>query len=87
MSSQSMQLVRAIADIAIAIEFTDENLINPDVAIEMQESIAGTLQSLDEVNRKDIADIFESISTHYNGEIEKYVRSLPVNYGIKSGDK
>jgi hypothetical protein len=87
MSSQSIQLVRAIADIAIALEFTDENLINPDVAIEMQESISGTLQSLDEVNRKEIADIFESISTHYNGEIEKYVRSLPINYGIKSGDK
>ena len=83
MSSQSIQLVKAIADIAIALEFTDENLINPDVAIEMQESIAGTLQSLDEFNRKDIADIFESISTHYNGEIEKYVRSLPTNYGIK----
>lgn len=49
----------------------------------MQESIAGTLQSLDEVNRKDIADVFESISTHYNGEIANYVRSLPANYGIK----
>lgn len=83
MSSQSIQLVKAIADIAIALEFTDENLINPDVAIEMQESIAGTLQSLDEVNRKDIADIFESISALYNEEIEKYVRSLPANYGIK----
>ncbi|MEG3126733.1 hypothetical protein SC171_16975 [Pantoea cypripedii] len=83
MSSQSIQLVKAIADIAIALEFTDENLINPDVAIEMQESIAGTLQSLDEVNRRDIADIFESISTRYNGEIEIYVRSLPTNYGIK----
>ncbi|WPU24619.1 hypothetical protein RI049_07700 [Cedecea neteri] len=67
MSSQSIQLVKAIADIAIALEFTGENLINPDVAIEMQESIAGTLQSLDEINRKDIADIFENISTHYNG--------------------
>ncbi|WP_354692015.1 hypothetical protein [Phytobacter sp. RSE-02] len=83
MSSQSIQLVKAIADIAIALEFTDENLINPDVVIEMQESIAGTLQSLDEVNRKDIAEAFESISTHYNGEIANYVRSLPANYGIK----
>ena len=34
MSSQSIQLVKAIADIAITLEFTDENLINPDVAIE-----------------------------------------------------
>ncbi len=83
MSSQSIQLVKVIADIAIALEFTDENLINPDVAIEMQESIAGTLQSLDEVNRKYIADVFESIATYYNGEIADYVRSLPANYGIK----
>lgn len=83
MSSQSIQLVKVIADIAIALEFTEETLINPDVAIEMQESIAGTLQSLDEVNRKDIADVFESISALYNGEIADYVRSLPDNYGIK----
>lgn len=43
MSSQSTQLVKAIVDIAIVLEFTDETLINPDVAIELQESIAGTL--------------------------------------------
>lgn len=83
MSSQSIKLVKVIADIAIALEFTEETLINPDVAIEMQESIAGTLQSLDEVNRKDLADVFESISALYNGEIADYVRSLPDNYGIK----
>ncbi|WP_312663553.1 hypothetical protein [Pantoea sp. CTOTU49201] len=83
MSSQSIQLVKVIADIAIALEFTAETLINPDVAIEIQESIAGTLQSLDEDNRKDIADVFESISALYNGEIADYVRSLPANYGIK----
>ncbi|HDX9182313.1 TPA: hypothetical protein RQO97_003095 [Klebsiella michiganensis] len=83
MSSQSIQLVKVIADIAIALEFTEETLINPDVAIEMQESIAGTLQSLDEVSRKDIADVFESISALYNGEVADYVRSIPANYGIK----
>ncbi len=33
MSSQSIQLVKAIADIAIALEFTNENLTHPDVAI------------------------------------------------------
>ncbi|WP_312227452.1 hypothetical protein [Pseudescherichia sp.] len=83
MPSQSIQLVKVIADIAIALEFTDESLINPDVAIEMQESIAGTLQSLDELNREDIADAFVRISAFYNGEVADYVRSLPTNYGIK----
>lgn len=83
MSSQSIQSVKVIADIAIALEFTEETLINPDVAIEMQESIAGTLQSLDEVNRKELTDIFESISAIYNGEIADFVRSLLANYGIK----
>lgn len=38
MSSQSRLLVKVIADIAL--EFTDGILINPDVAIELQESIA-----------------------------------------------
>jgi len=35
MSSQFRQLVKVIADIAIALEFTDETLLNPDVAIEL----------------------------------------------------
>ena len=83
MSSQSTRLVKVIADIAIALELTEETLINPDVAIEMQESIAGTLQSLDEADRKEVAGDFENISALYNEEIAEYVRSLPVNYGIK----
>ena len=83
MPLQSTQLVKIIADIAIALEFTDETLINPDIAIELQESIAGTLQSLDDVDREDIADAFVTISTLYNGDIADYVRSLPANYGIK----
>lgn len=83
MSSQSRQLVKIIADIAIALEFADEILINPDLAIELQESIAGTLQSLDDVEREDIAGAFVTISTLYNGDIADYVRSLPVNYCIK----
>lgn len=82
MPSQTIQLVKAIADIAIALEFTDETLINPDVAIELQESIAGTLQSLDNVDREDITEAFVTISTLYDGDIADYVRSLPDNYGI-----
>lgn len=82
MPSQTIQLVKAIADIAIALEFTDETLINPDVAIELQESIAGTLQSLDNVDREDITEAFLTISTLYNGDTADFVRSLPDNYGI-----
>lgn len=83
MSSQSRQLVKVIADIAIALEFTEESLINPDVAIELQESIAANLQSLDEAEMEDIAGEFICISALYNGEIADYVRSLPANYGIE----
>mgnify|MGYP001025914437 CR=1 FL=1 len=83
MSSQLTQLVRIIADIAIALEFTDETLINPDVAIEMQENIAVTLQYLDQADREEIAVAFENISILYEGEVADYIRSLPANYGIK----
>ncbi|VEB97658.1 Uncharacterised protein [Cedecea lapagei] len=83
MSSQTTSLVRVIADIAIALEFTDETLINPDVAIEIQEGIAATLQSLDETDREKIACVFENISVLYDGKIADYVSSLPADYGIK----
>lgn len=83
MSSQSRQLVKVIADIAIALEFTDETLLNPDVAIELQESIAANLQSFDEAEREDIAGEFIYISALYDGKIADYVRSLPANYGIE----
>jgi len=75
--------VKAIADIAIALEFTDETLIDTDVAIELQQGIAANLQFLDEAEREDIAGEFICIPALYNGEIADYVRSLPANYGIE----
>lgn len=83
MSSQSRQLVKVIADIAIALEFTDETLINPDVAIELQENIAANLQALDEAEKVYIAGEFISISDLYKGKIADYVRLLPANYCIE----
>ncbi|MGJ0191638.1 hypothetical protein ACR6A7_04750 [Pantoea sp. RRHST58] len=82
MSSQQIKLVRIIADIAIALEFTSEKLINPHVVVEMQESIAETLQSLDISDREQIASTFENIAVFYGGKLADYVRSLPVNYRI-----
>ncbi|MDI6636406.1 hypothetical protein [Pantoea dispersa] len=69
MSSQSRQLVKVIADIAIALEFTDETLIKPDVAIELQENIAANLQALDEAEKVYIAGEFISISDLYKGKL------------------
>lgn len=38
MTSKLQYLVKVISDIAISLEFTDEMLLNPNVAIDMQKS-------------------------------------------------
>lgn len=83
MASQISHLVKIVADIAIALEFTDEMLLNPDVAIEMQESIAGSLQSLEKIDQEEIASAFETISSLYPAELAEFVHALPASYGIK----
>lgn len=51
-SSINHNLVKAIADIAIFLEFTNEKLLDADASIEAMEQLAMELQLMDDEDRR-----------------------------------
>lgn len=80
--NNNIKLVKVIADLAVFLEFTNEDLLDPDLAVEALEQMASELQLMDVQDRNDLANIFRSISKEYTGDKSEYVRELPESLGI-----
>ena len=76
-------MVKCLIETMIFLEFTDEELLNPDVAVEMQERIASELNDLNH-NEKNILKnkIKEIVESYKDEKIKNYITSLPDNLGI-----
>lgn len=80
--NNNIKLVKVIADLAVFLEFTNEDLLDPDLAVEALEQMASELQLMDVQDRNDLANTFRSISKEYTGDKSEYVRELPESLGI-----
>lgn len=80
--NSNIKLVKVIADLAVFLEFTSEDLLDPDLAVEALEQIASELQLMNTQDRNDVANIFRNISTEYTDDIVEFVRELPESLGI-----
>jgi hypothetical protein len=76
-------LAKIVIDIAIFCEFTNDDLLNEDTAVEMLQQLAFRLKELDTVDKADITAQFERLSLDYPQEkIADFVRGLPESLGI-----
>jgi hypothetical protein len=77
-------LVRAIANIAVFLEFTSEDLLDPDAAVEAMEQLATELQLLDSTDRVSVAHQLKSLSAEYV-DIRKaeFLINLPGSLGLE----
>lgn len=80
--NNNIKLVKVIADLAVFLEFTNEDLLDPDLAVEALEQMASELQLMDGQDRNDLANTFRSISKEYTGDKSEYVRELPESLGV-----
>lgn len=80
--NSNIKLVKVIADLAVFLEFTNEELLDPDLAVEALEQIAAELQLMNEQDRDDLADMLRNISKEYTGDKGNYVRGLPESLGL-----
>lgn len=80
--SSEVKLAKVVADLAIFLEFTGEELLDPDSAVEAMEQIAVELQSLDDKERENLTGIFIELSNAYEGDKSVYVRGLPEFLGL-----
>jgi hypothetical protein len=76
------QVVRAIAEVAVFLEFSGEDAINPDAAVQMLEQLASTLQMMNQKNKSSLCSLFENIAVEFSGEQAGFVESLGETLGL-----
>ncbi|MGS0627508.1 MULTISPECIES: hypothetical protein [Photorhabdus] len=82
LKNSNIRLVKVIIDLAIFLEFTSEELLNPDSAIEIMEQMAAELQLLNDDEKQEVVMIFYDLSENYTGDTYEYVKGLPESLGL-----
>ncbi|WP_445375639.1 hypothetical protein ACSLVK_09060 [Photorhabdus tasmaniensis] len=80
--NSNIRLVKIIINLAIFLEFTSEELLNPDSAIETMEQMAAELQLLNGDEKQEVIRLFLDLSDNYTGEANEYVKGLPESLGL-----
>ena len=76
-------VVKVLADLAIFLEFTNEDLLNQDVAIEMMEQMAAELRLTNQEERLSLSKTFDEVSNEFTNSLHKdFVKNLCNSLGI-----
>lgn len=75
-------IVRAIVELAVFLEFSSENTIRPDAAIQALEQLASTLQRMSPETKASLCSEFEDIALGYSDEQAQFVESLGGALGL-----
>lgn len=76
-------VAKAIANVAIFLEFSSEEIINEDAAVEAMEQLAADLQATDKPTRNALSQALKEIACSYDGEFAEFVAALPEAFGIE----
>jgi hypothetical protein len=76
-------IARAIANIAIFLEFSSEDLLNEDASLQAMEQLAADLQQLDNGSRQGLLAGLDAIASSYQGEAHEFVKNLADALGIR----
>ncbi|MBS0502825.1 MAG: hypothetical protein JSS55_03285 [Proteobacteria bacterium] len=69
-------MARIIADVFLFLDQTGDDILDPDVAVEMMEWLAHRLDELDRGFLRELVDAFPVIAPEF-GESEQSVRDIP----------
>ena len=78
----NIHLITAIVDIALFLEFSSDDVIEPDAAVEAMEQIAGQLQQLDAETKLDFINKLPLVAKGYKGEKAEFVQDLALAFGL-----
>lgn len=76
-------MARAIANVAIFLEFSNEELIKEDASVEAMEQLAADLQAMDRPARIALSKALKEIAGSYDAESAQFVAELPEAFGIE----
>jgi hypothetical protein len=78
-----MQVARIIADYMVFLSCTDDDLLDPDAAVEMMEGLADRLESLDRQFLRELVDAFPVIALEFSGDAQMVVRDIAHSFYLE----
>jgi len=76
-------IARAVANIAIFLEFSNDEILDADAAVGAMEQLAADLQSLDGHAQQQLSTAISSIASEYGAEEKEFLVGLPENLGLE----
>jgi hypothetical protein len=83
MTQIALQIARMVAHFATFLDLTDDETLDPDVAVETMEQLASDLAALDAGFLRELVDAFPVIALEYDGEMQEAVRRIPRDYYLE----
>jgi hypothetical protein len=75
-------VARAIVELAVFLEFSGDDAVHPNAAMQALEQLASTLQMMDLDSRSSLCSLFKSIALEYSNEQAEFVDSLGEALGL-----
>lgn len=75
-------IARAIVETAVFLEYSGDDAINPDAAVQMLEQLAATLQVTDSATKLALCMLFKEISADYSDDQAEFVENLGEVLGL-----
>lgn len=79
----AVQIASIIAEYVVFLNFTDEDDLNPDTAVDMMESLSAHLELLDRDFLREFIDAFTVVAEEYSGDAQQLVRDIPYHFELE----
>ncbi|WP_175818886.1 hypothetical protein [Burkholderia sp. BCC0419] len=80
---ENKYLARMVVDVSIFLEYSDENIIDPDASMELLEQISSELQKMTDAERASLSNSIRELAPQY-GPRANFVADLPSNLGLSA---
>lgn len=77
------QMARIIISFMDFLETPDEDIVNPDNAMQIMEYLGAQLEDLEKGFLRHLVDAFYAIAEEYTGEMRESVRSIPDGFYLE----
>lgn len=82
MSEVDNNLVKAIVGVAVFLEFSGDEIVDQNSAVQALEQLASTLQGAEAETRQSLCSQFAGIAKDYSGVQARFVESLSEALGL-----
>jgi len=79
----AIPVARIIARFVVFADLTGEDLLDPDVAVEMMEVLGAQLEALEKGFLRELVDAFAVIAAEYSGEAQEVVRNIAHSFYLE----